>query len=144
MEKLKAFFQSFCVITTGALLGMIISLELIDHQIRVRVIDLCGLMIISFLAIVLKCTVRVLGERIRNFDKVGSVVHYIGTMGILILIGKKLEWIGLDQNRHIVTFFIIITFIYAMVLLVRKIIDYRTSQNINDALQHYRQAHERH
>lgn len=143
MNRLKILFQSFCITTTAALFGMILSLEIINRQVTVRLIDLWGLMLAAFLIMFWYEVVYHYLEGIHIGNWTRNILHYIGTSFILIEIGRKLEWLGLQENKNVIVFWGIITFIYIIACKLITCYNNKLSKDINEALERYREDKEK-
>lgn len=137
MNKLKQFITNFCISTTGSLIGMLLSMKLLQNSTIIRMKDLVALLVANFLII---GSAYILYNEEINYKRenyMRCIMHYIITTMILYFTGRELEWLGLHKNQNVLPYIGIITVIYIGVILVSMNQNYQTSKKINKALTKY-------
>lgn len=146
MSRVKQFIQQFCASVTGALLGMILSTGLLNegsiYNVTFRLIDLLGLLFASFWITLLLQIIYAKESDSKMINWIKIILHYVGTLIILFFIANKLEWIGINENKNILTFAGIVTGIYIIVWAMIVQVNYQTSKQINEALTRYKNRKE--
>ena len=138
MARVKQFGYQFCISTTGSLVGMILTVQLINASTTIRVIDLWGLLLANFLIILLVQMIYGAESHSRLSNGIRIGLHYIGTLAILFTIAYKLQWLEIDKGKNILPFGGIISIIYLLAAIMITISGYHTSNEINEALNRYK------
>lgn len=137
MDKFKHFIVRFCISTTFALIGMLVSILLFQRDTNIRIIDIMGIMVASFLIIGLSYVFYEDKGKSRLENSIKIFIHYVATVLILYIVGRRLQWLRLDLNHHILSFIGIVTLIYGGVWFITTSANYKTSKKINEALGEY-------
>lgn len=137
MNRIKQGFQQFCISTTGSLIGILITNQVINHKVVVRHQDLWALMLACFLIILVGQIIYAKESHSKKGYWAKIILHYLTALIILFGIGRRMEWLGLEKNQNIFFFGAVVTIIYMIVLCVSVSWNYQTSKRINEALGRY-------
>lgn len=142
MDKYKLWINGFCTTTTGSLIGMLVTVELMQPHLMIRRIDLWGLILANILILLWEQVAYYKAGHSKIEFWVRLLVHYIGTMIILYGIAIHLHWLGLERGENILLYGSVITMIYGVVsaMIIRG--SYQTSKAINEALSKYQKRKE--
>lgn len=137
-NQIKSILNQFTIITTGTLFGAAFTISWLYDDLRIGAEVLWQILILSFL---MACFVLVFyskKELSKNQYIFRMIIHYIGINCILIVGGRKFEWLELEQNKNIPLFIIVVAVIYIVLAYSSYLRDHKISKSLNQALEEYR------
>lgn len=135
MKRLKQIIQQFCVACTGGLICMVTTTFLLSKDdTNIDCKSLMALLFICLLSILLLQALWIVESRSRLGYWVRFILHYVGTSFLILGTGRKLSWLGLDENRNIPIFLASITIIYGIIAVVMVSENYQMAHQINEAI----------
>lgn len=135
MKKLKQIIQQFCIACTGGLICMVTTTLLLSKEnTSIDCKSLMALLFISILSILLLQALWFVESKSKLGYWVRFILHYVGTTFLILGTGRKLSWLGLDENRNIPIFLASITIIYGIIAVVMVSENYQMAHQINEAI----------
>lgn len=135
MKRLKQIIQQFCVACTGGLICMVTTTFLLSKDdTNIDCKSLMALLFICLLSILLLQALWIVESRSRLGYWVRFILHYVGTSFLILGTGRKLSWLGLDENKNIPIFLASITIIYGIIAVVMVSENYQMAHQINEAI----------
>jgi len=133
-ELLKAMFNAFFVITTGAIISMYIFCLIFYQDASFSLKDIQGILMV---AIASDLTFFVFYSR-KDLGKkqmlVRSAIHVPVVLAVLLFFANLLDWVSMNSPRELIVFILLVLGVYAGVSLFTGYKDKKTADTLNEGL----------